>query len=94
MELPRDTPRWRKLYRGRAAVEREPFPSRPKIGAVSRADRDPGRNPEHRPGEKRACSRKKRRSKIDAQLYAEKHGDLKAYKCRFCSGWHVAKKTP
>lgn len=45
----------------------------------------------------RACTRKhkltKQGAKKKAKLNRQRGIELAAYKCQFCEGWHVAKKT-
>jgi hypothetical protein len=71
--------------RGRGA-ERRAARSRslPAWKTLTIADREPDR--------KKVCTRKKLRSKRNAELFAAPHDDLIAYRCRYCNGWHVAKK--
>lgn len=57
---------------------------------MSRGSRDPKRNPQGRPGERRACSRKTRYSKLGAELQVSRYGGS-TYKCPYCSGWHTTK---
>jgi hypothetical protein len=42
--------------------------------------------------ERRQCTRKRRRTKLDAELYAARHGELQAYKRPFYLGWHVGRR--
>jgi hypothetical protein len=48
----------------------------------------------HRPYERKGCLRKRRfPDRLAAQLEASRWGDLRAYRCPFCKGWHLASKV-
>lgn len=62
---------------------------------MSRGSRDPARKPARspgRPGERQACTRKTRMTKIEAKLAVARWGGH-YYKCGFCPGWHHAARN-